>query len=171
MKIFKRYSSTIHGNYRKAYLRCGLIVGVLMSLYLLIRNLMGAPAQSPVSLVSDAILLVSVFLFAAYYRNSLPERKVTLKELMLFGMGLAAVAGLVYGLFLWVILSVDTDSILRFVPGMTGREVDPNDPQMHYWAPFIAIVSAIETLLLGAFGAFLASILLKNEKPEIKNKR
>ena len=171
MKVFKRYSSTIHGNYRKAYLRCGLIVGVLLSLYLLIRNLMGTPAVSPVSLISDAILLVSVFLFAAYYRNSLPERKVTMKELMLFGMGLAAVAGLVYGLFLWVLLSVDNDSIMHFVPGMTGREVDPNDPQLHYWAPFIAIVGAIETLILGAFGAFLAAILFKNEKPEIKNKR
>ena len=83
MGIFHRYSSTIHGNYRQAYLRCGLLTGALLAAYLLVRCLMGSPVGSPLSYVSDAVLLVCIFLFSAYYRNSLPDKLVTLKELML----------------------------------------------------------------------------------------
>ena len=101
MGIFHRYNSTIHGNYRKAYLRSGLITGLLLSAYVLIRLLMGKPLESPTSYVSDAVMLVAVFLFMAFYRNSLPDKKITLKEAMLFGIGTAVVAAFIYGLALW----------------------------------------------------------------------
>ena len=102
MKFFHRYNSTIHGNYRKAYLRCGLLTGLMLILYLLVRWLMRNPAESPISFLSDGILLVAVFLFTMLYRNALPERKATLKELMLFGMGTAIVACFLYGIYIWV---------------------------------------------------------------------
>lgn len=171
MAVFHRYRSTIHGNYRRAYLRCGLIVGVLLVAYVLVRLLMGNPVESPLSYVSDAILLVCIFLFAAYYRNSLPDKKVTLKELMLFGIGTAAVASLLYGLMLWGVGVAFPQQTVLFTNSMTPNEVTLEDPQLHYWAALWAIVAAVEVLLLGGFGAFLAAILFRNEKSEIKHKQ
>lgn len=171
MAIFHRYSSTIHGNYRRAYLRCGLVVGLLLAAYVLVRLLMGNPAESPLSYVSDAILLVCIFLFAAYYRKSLPDKQVTLKELMLFGSGTAVVSAVLYGLMLWGIGLAFPQQTVLFTNSMTPNEVTLQDPQLHYWAALWAIVAAIETLLLGGFGAFLAAIFFRNEKGEIWRKK
>jgi hypothetical protein len=171
MAIFHRYQSTIHGDYRRNYLRCGLVTGVLLAAYVLVRLLMNRPVESPLSYVSDAILLVCIFLFAAYYRNALPDKRVTLKELMLFGMGTAAVAALLYGLMLWGIGLAFPQQAVLFTNNMTPNEVTMQDPQLHYWAALWAIVAAVETLLLGSFGAFLAAILFRNEKGEIKHKK
>ena len=170
MAIFHRYQSTIHGNNRRAYLRCGLITGLLLAAYVLVRYLMGNPLESPLSYVSDAILLVCIFLFAAYYRNSLPDKQVTLKELMLFGTGTAAVAALLYGLMLWGVGLGFPQQAVLFTNSMTPNEVTLQDPQLHYWAILWAFVAAIETLLLGGFGAFLAAIFFRNEKGEIRKK-
>ena len=167
MAIFHRYQSTIHGNYRRAYLRCGLAVALLLIVYLFVRLLMDNPVASPLSYVSDAILLVCIFLFAAYYRKSLPDNKVTLKELMLFGTGTAAVAALLYGLLLWGLGLAFPQQTLLFTNSMTPNEVTLQDPQLHYWAALWAIVAAVETLLLGGFGAFLAAIFFRNEKGEV----
>lgn len=172
MGIFHRYRSTIHGNYRQAYLRGGLATGVLLALYVLIRLLVGSPMESPVSLVIDAILLVVLFLLTAWYRNSLPDKKITLKEAMLFGIGLAAVAGVVYGLLLWAIGYGSSSQTVLFTNTMLGEKaVDAQNPQLHYWAAWWAIVAGVETIVLGAFGAFLAAILFRNEKSEIKNNK
>lgn len=170
MGIFHRYDSTIHGNYRRAYLRCGLLTGVLLAAYVLVRLLMGKPMESPASMIVDAILLVAVFLLTAYYRNSLPEKKITLKEAMLFGMGLAAVTGIVYGLILWAIGLTSAEQTILFTNTMTGNTITAQDPQLHYWAAWWAIVAGVETIFLGAFGAFVASILFRNEKAPIHKK-
>ncbi len=171
MSIFHRYKSEIHGNYRRAYLRSGLLTGTLLALYVLIRLLMGKPMESPVSLVTDIVLLVLLFLLTAWYRNSLPEKRITLKEAMLFGMGTAAVAGIVYGLLLWLIDLSSAGQTVLFTTTMTGNEITAEDPQLHYWAAWWAIVAGAGTILLGAFGAFLAAIFFRNEKSEIKHSK
>jgi hypothetical protein len=168
MSIFHRYSSTIHGNYRRAYLRSGLLTGALMAGYVLVRLLMGNPMESPASLILDAILLVLLFLLTAWYRNGLPEKKITLKEAMLFGIGTAAVAGVVYGLALWAIGLSSAQQTVLFTTTMTGNAITAEDPQLHYWAAWWAILAGLEAILLGAFGAFLASIVFRNEKGEIR---
>lgn len=170
MGIFHRYNSTIHGNYRAAYLRSGVIGGALLAVYVLVRYLMGRPVESPLSYISDAILLVLVFLFAAYYRKSLPDGLVTLKELMLFGIGMSAVAAVLYGVILWAFgLAVPAQTVL-FTNSMTQQEITLQDPQLHYWSAWWAIMAAVEVLLLGSFGAFLAAIFFRTEKSEIKHK-
>lgn len=167
MKVFHRYNSTIHGNYRKAYLRSGLITGLLLSAYVLVRILMRSPLESPMSYVSDAVMLVAVFLFMAFYRNSLPEKKITLKEAMLFGVGTAVVGSLLYGLALWVIGLVYPQQALLFTNTVTGQEITMQDPQLHYWAAWWAIYATVLMALLGSFGAFVAAIFFRNEKAEI----
>ena len=170
MGIFHRYNSTIHGNYRRAYLRCGLLTGALLACYVLVRLLAGRPMESPLSLIVDIIFIVVLFLLTAWYRNSLPEKKITLKEAMLFGMGTAAVAGVVYGLALWAIGLNSASQTVLFTTTMTGNEIGLQDPQIHYWAAWWAIVAGIETILLGSFGAFLSAIFFRNEKGMIRNK-
>lgn len=170
MAIFHRYDSTIHGNYRKSYLRCGLLTGLLMALYVLVRLLLRTPVESPFSLVIDAILLVAVFLLTAYYRNALPEKKITLKEAMLFGMGTSLVASVVYGLLLWAIGLSSAEQTVLFTNTMTDSHITAEDPQLHYWAAWWAILSGIETIVLGAFGAFVAAVLFRNEKAVVHKK-
>ena len=163
MSIFHRYKSEIHGNYRRAYLRAGAITGLLLAAYIVVRYLMGRPTASPLSYVGDAILLVALFLFAAYYLYSLPGGKVTLKEVMLFGVGLSAVAAVVYGIVLCLF------GILA--PGQTALfngsyQMAADRWPVTYWAVWWAVVAAVEVLLLGSFGAFIAAIVFRNEKSE-----
>ena len=167
MAIFHRYKSTIHGNYRRAGLRCGLIAGVLLMAYVLVRLLMGHPVPAPTSLVFDAVLLVALFLFAAYYRNSLPEKKITLKEVLLFGIVYSFVAALFFALVMWALgLAFPAQTVL-FTTSMTGQEISLADPQLHYWAAWWAIVMGVELSIVGAFGSFIAAVVFKNEKPDI----
>lgn len=161
----------MHGNYRRGYLRAGLLTGLLLTLYVMARLLMKSPVQSPVSYVSDAVMLVLVVLCTAYYRNSLPEKKITLKEAMLFGMGTAVVGSVIYGLALWVIGLVFPQQAAIFTTSMTGQETLAGDPQINYWAAWWGIVGGVSLMVVGAFGAFLASIFFRNEKSEIKHKK
>lgn len=172
MGVFHRYRSEIHGNWRRACLRAGLAAGVLMALYVLVRLLMRTPMESPMSLVVDAILLVLVFLLTAWYRNGLPDKRITLKEAMLFGIGTATVAAVVYGLLLWAIGLAAPQQTTLFTQTMTPtpapsagqpQAYPPNHP---YWAAWWAIVAGLETLILGAFGSLVAAIVLRNEKPK-----
>ena len=171
MGLFHRYHSTIHGNYRRAYLRGGLALGLLLALYVLVRLLMRTPMESPLSLLVDIILIVLIFLLTAWYRNSLPDKLITLKEAFLFGIGTAAVAAVVYGLLLWAICLASAPQTILFTNSMLGDgTAGPDTPQLHYWAAWWAIVAGVETIVLGAFGAFLAAILFRNEKSEVKKR-
>lgn len=170
MKFFHRYNSTIHGNYRKAYLRCGLITGGLLALYIMVRYLMGSPAESPEAYMSDIIMLLAVFLFTLLYRNSLEEKKATLKELMLFGLGTAVVASLLYGICLWLFGYAVPEQTDLFTRTLRGEEAVLSAPS-HYWAAWWGIESAIKLAVLGGFGAFVASLLFKNEKSDVHSKK
>ena len=170
MRLFHRYKSTIHGNYRRAYLRSGLLTGVMLMLYLWVRWLMENSAESPVSYLSDGILLVGVFLFTMLYRNTLPDRKATLKELMLFGMGTAIMACLVYGVFIWIMGFAVPRQIELFTNTMMENEPFVDYPA-HYWSAFWGFISAVIMAVLGGFGAFISALILKNEKGEIIKKR
>ena len=171
MGIFHRYSSTIHGNYRRAYLRTGILTGALLAIYVLARLLAGSPVQSPISYVTDAILLVLIVLLTAYYRNSLPDKKITLKEAMLFGTGTAVISALVYGLAIMGICFSSAEQTVLFTSTLSGQTITHQDPQLHYWAILWAIVAFVQVALLGSFAAFLASIFFRNEKSEVKHKQ
>lgn len=170
MKFFHRYNSTIHGNYRKAYLRCGLITGGLLALYIMVRYLMGSPAESPEAYMSDIIMLLAVSLFTLLYRNSLEEKKATLKELMLFGLGTAVVASLLYGICLWLFGYAVPEQTDLFTRTLRGEEAVLSAPS-HYWAAWWGVESAIKLAVLGGFGAFVASLLFKNEKSDVHSKK
>ena len=170
MSIFHRYKSTIHGNYRRAYLRGGLITGSVLAAYLLLRLLMQNPAASPTSYITDAVVIVLVVLLMAYYRRSLPDGKITLKEAMLFGMGTAVVGAAVYGVCVWLMCLVVPAQAALFTTTLTPNPTEPTDPQIGYWAAWWGVYAAILMALLGSFAAFVAALFFRNEKSDIKSK-
>lgn len=171
MAILHRYHSTLHGNYRMAYLRSGLLVGVLLAAYVLIRALLRTPMPNAISLVVDVVLIVVVFLSMAYYRNSLPNKAITLKEGMLFGIGMSAVCGVVYGLLLWLIqLAIPMQTVV-FTNTLMPDGIDLGSPNLHYWAAWWALLSGLEVMLVGAFAAFVAAIVFRTEKAEVRTRK
>lgn len=102
-RIFRRYKSTIYGNYRKAYLIDGLLTGAAMSVIVAVRDWLAAkPMATPENYITEIILAVGIFWATYHYRKGLPEGKVTLKELMLLGLGIGVVSAIVYGLWTWL---------------------------------------------------------------------
>ncbi|MBR1798455.1 MAG: hypothetical protein IJ761_00955 [Bacteroidales bacterium] len=164
----RRYQSVIHGNYRRAYLQAGCVVALLLIAQILIRQLLMHECTSPLGYLPDALLLLSLLLLMIRYRKSLDGSKVSMKELMLFGMGTSCIAAVGYGLLLVLHGLCFKDQSLTFASTLMGHEVDVTNTPIHYWTLFVAIITVIETALLGSFGAFVFSILLKTEKPEKK---
>ena len=146
MGFFHRYQSEIHGNYRKGYLRFGIITGVVLMLYILVRYMMGL-----------------------LYRNVLPDRKATLKELMLLGLGTAVVGSVLYGLFLWAFGSAVPEQTELFTRTLRGEDAFLSAPA-HFWAAWWGIESGIKLSVLGGFGAFVAALVFRNEKSAIHQK-
>lgn len=142
-----------------------------MAAYVVVRLLLGKPVLSVVSYATDGILLVAVFLFTAYYRSSLDENKISLKEAMLFGTGTSIVAALVFGLAVWVVGVLYPQQDVIFTRQIMNKEITTTDPEIHYWAAWWAIVAAVSSAVLGSFGAFVAAIVFRNEKSEIKHKK
>ena len=159
MSIFHRYKSTIHGNYRRAYLRSGLVTGLLLAAgHMALHTHHSSLITDHSTLILNIVLMVAVFLFTAWYRHSLPLQRITLKEAMLFGIGLSLVAAPLYALLLFILQT----TFYNLLPPPSSSY------PAHYWAALSAILAALGTLLLGSFSAFLAAIFLRNEKSEIK---
>ena len=114
-RIFRRYESTIYGNYRKAYLIDGALTGVVMSVVMLLRDwLAKSPMPSPENYITELVLAVGIFWSSYQYRKQLPEGKVTLKELMLLGLGIGVVSAVVYGLWTWLRCGVLNTSLVDY---------------------------------------------------------
>ena len=170
MALFHRYHSTLHGNYRRAALRYGLLTGSVMAAVMLLRVLLGNGVSSPGGGWLDVLLIAAVILLTAHYRQQLPDRKITLKEAMLVGVLTSLMAAAVYALLLLAIEEIIPSQIVQFTRTMAGQTITTADPQLHYWALLWAIIALGQTALLGSFAAFLAAVVLKNEKSEVKHK-
>lgn len=104
-RLLRRYESVVYGNYRLAYVTYGVFIGVIMALVILFHRILFAanPPLSPENYVVDIVLAVALFVASYRYRSTLPGGQVMLKELLLLGIGMGAVASVVYGLLLWII--------------------------------------------------------------------
>lgn len=168
-RIFRRYKSEIHGNYRIAYLKWGLLTGVLLSLYLLARHLLGAPCTSPADLGKDGLLIVAMLVSMYLYRRSLPEKRVTMKELLLLGIGIGLVSAVVYGLFVWLYCGV-------MYPEMTevyAEQFKTDEARAEgYLAALNPVMWAlmfgfVNTALTSIIVAFFGALIFKTEKAEL----
>ncbi|MBO4752360.1 MAG: DUF4199 domain-containing protein [Bacteroidales bacterium] len=152
--IIRRYKSEIHGNYRLAYLRWGALSGLVLSLYLLVRHWSGAPCATPADLGKDGLLVVGIVVSMYFYRRSLPDGKVTMKELLLMGLGTGLVAAVLYGLFVWLYCGV-------LYPEMTelyAQRFKTDDSQTEGY--LAALNPGMWALMFGFVNTFLTSIIV-----------
>lgn len=181
-KIIKRYQSTIYGPYRVAYVRCGAITAVVLAGYVAMCRLLGSPIQTPETYGTDAVLLIALILFMLRYRKSLPDEKVTFKELMLFGLGMTLVATFLYGLFMWLYCGVlDKGQTSLFAEARIAMMESPEtggaeaqvaiDHVRHYSAFDWAFIGFFRSAVMGGLIAFFAAILLRTERAPVKESR
>ena len=169
-KIIRRYKSEIHGNYRVAYLKWGLLTGLVLSLYLLVRHWSGAPCSTPADLGKDGLLVVGIAVAMYFYRRSLQDGKVTMKELLLMGLGAGLVAAVVYGLFVWLYCGV-------MYPEMTGVYAERFKTEDSAAEGYVAALNPgmwalmfgfVNTFLTSIIVAFFGALVFRTEKAEVR---
>ena len=181
MGVLRRYQSDIYGNYRKAYLRDGVLAGLFLALVVLFCKLIYYPIYAPENYITDIALLIATFFFAYRYRAKLPERRVFFKELMLYGLGLGIVAALFYGVFLLLYGGViDRDFAARclqhFILGeQQGTATEQQKAEtiavmqtyrLYTWA----FIGAFRTAVMSIMTAFVAALVLRTEKNVVRPK-
>ncbi len=179
MGIIRRYQSEIYGRYRRAYLRDGLWSALVLSGVVLVCKLIYYPIDTPHSLITDISLLVATLFFAYRYRATLPDRKVTFKELMLYGLGLGIVAAFFYGLFLWLYGGVlDGEFCNRCMERFIENEKNGNGSEelkeqviavmRGYRAWTWAAIGAFLTAVMSILTAFIAALVFKTENGKLR---
>ena len=178
MKILRRYHSTIYGNYRKAYLLSGLVAGAIISLVFLLMWLLRVDEErfQPCDVIIEVLCAVAIAFAANRYRKSLPNQRVTFKELALFGLGMGAVTALVYGLLLWlmggvlvpdIVANFASSRIAVMPPASEGAEAKMAlDAVAAYSAGDWAFIGAFRLAVWSVLVAFLSALLLRTEKVE-----
>lgn len=177
-KFIRRYESTIYGKYRIAYLKYGVFIGLAISLYVLICGTIGHPIQTPDNYGTEAVMLLGIFLSTYLYRNSLPEKLVSLKELMLLGIGMGTVASVVYGLILWMYTSVlFPDWVNIFIESRINVMPDASESEeakiavdavRNYSAGDWAFIGGFRSFVMSILMVFCAAIIFRTEKAPIK---
>lgn len=181
-RVFRRYTSTIYGNYRKSYLIDGLLVGAAMSFIMYMRDLLAAkPMATPENYVTEIVLLVGIFWAAYQYREQLPDRKVTLKELMLLTLGIGVVSALVYGLWTWLNLGcINTDLVAYYnqqrISVMDAADVSAEakiaiDQISRYTAGRWGFIGGFRSAVMSVIIAFFASLIFRTEKAPVVPKK
>lgn len=180
-KLFRRYKSTLYGNYRKAYLVDGVLVGGVIVLVVVLRDwLSPTPMMAPENWVTEVVLALGIFLSAYLYRKQLPDGKVTLKELMLLGLGIGVVSALVLGLWTWLNGGVLTPSRVEYynncriasMPAAdTGFEARQAIEQVsRYTAGDWAFIAAFRSAVMSVILAFFTALVFRTEKAEVRTR-
>lgn len=181
-KIFRRYKSTIYGNYRKAYLIDGLITGIAMSLVLFVRDWLGeTPMNQPENFVTEIVMAIGIFWFSYQYRKQLPEQKVTLKELMLLGLGIGVVGSVVFGLWTWLNCGVLNTDMVDFYNQQRISVMEPADSSAEakaaiemvkkYTAGDWAFIGGFRSAVMSIIITFFAALIFRTEKSPVVEKR
>ena len=180
-RFFRRYKSTIYGNYRRAYLVDGTLTGLVLAAAVALRSGLGeAPMSTPENYLTELVLAVGIFFSSYLYRKQLPEGKVTLKELMLLGLGIGVVSALIYGLWTWLHCGVIDSTLVEHynsqrVAVMEDAASSP-EAQMAvetvkgYTAGDWAFIAGFRTAVMSVIITFFAALVFRTEKGEIRTK-
>lgn len=163
----------MHGPYGKMSVIYGIIMGIVMSLFSLIRYLLGYPTTSPLSLLDNIAMLVVMLCVVYLYRSSLQDKKITFKEAWLLAFYSALIGSVLYGIFMYLYSSyIDKQMIehciehLRKVPEYKNYTIEQFKQMARPSA--ISLQSIIYNIVMAIIWAFVCAVLLKNEKSEIK---
>lgn len=180
-KFFRRYKSTIYGNYRKAGLIDGLLIGVVMSLIMAVRDWVAStPMATPENYITEVVLAVGIFWAAYHYRKQLVGEKVMLKELLLLGVVIGVVSAVVYGLWTWINCGVLNTSLVQYynkcrIEVMEPAETSANaklaiESVKRYTAGDWGFIAGFRSAVMSIIVTFFAALVFRTEKAPIKTK-
>ena len=178
-RFFRRYKSTIYGNYRKAYLIDGMLTGVAMSVISALRDWLATkPMAMPENYITELVLLVGIVWASYHYRKQLPGEKVTLKELMLLGLGIGVVSAVVYGLWVWLRCGVINTGLVDYYNQSRIEVMDPAEKSeaakvaiemvRKYTAGDWAFIAGFRSAVMSIIITFFTALVLRTEKGEVR---
>lgn len=152
-----------------------------MAIVLLLRDWLSVfPMSSPENYVTEIVLALGIFLTCIIYRNGLPDKKVTLKELLLLGLGIGLVSAIVYGLWLWLNLSVLAPELVDYYNEERINMMEPAETSAaaklaveqvrRYTAGNWAFIGGFRSAVMSIIITFFAAIILRTEKGEVRTK-
>lgn len=181
-KVIRRYNSTIYGNYRLAGLKYGSIIGGVIGLLVLLYRLLSPEhyLTTPENYITDGVMLAGILLTTYMYRESLPEKKSTLNELLRMGLWTGVIASVVYGLLLWLWCGV-------MFPDMVETYVEQRIAVMpkaessaeakvavelvkNYGAGDWAFIGAFRNGVMSIIMVFVAALIFRNENAPVRKK-
>lgn len=179
-KVFRRYKSTIYGNYRKAYLADGAYVGACMCVIMWLRDVLAStPMATPENYITELVLAVGIFWSAYQYRKQLKDEKVSLKELMLLGLGVGVVSAVVYGLWTWLNCGcIHTELVAHYneqrIAVMEPAEASPEakmaiEQVSCYTAGDWGFIAGFRSAVMSVIIAFFAALIFRTEKGEVRS--
>ncbi|MCQ2262452.1 MAG: DUF4199 domain-containing protein [Bacteroidales bacterium] len=178
-KVLRQYKSTIYGNYRKAYLKCGILTGLASALLMLFLWMIRVDDSrfEPCGWEIELMFAVVIGFECYRYRKSLPGEKVTLKELMLFGLGSGVVGAVIYGVLLVLLCATALPGLKEaFVEGRIAvmPSIDEGfeakqaiETVRGYTAADWGFIGGFRAAVMSVLIAFLAAIVLRTEKSEV----
>ncbi len=180
-RFFRRYKSTIYGNYRKAYVIDGLLVGGAMSLIATVRDWLAAqPMATPDNYITELVLLVGTLWASYHYRKQLPDGRVTLKELMLLGLGIGVVSAVVYGLWTWLHCGIINSGLVDYYNQSRIGVMEPAETSeaakvaienvKKYTAGDWAFIAGFRSAVMSVIITFFTALVLRTEKGEVVTK-
>lgn len=179
MRIIKRYSSTIYGQYRSTGLKYGLWVGLAMSAFVFLAFMLlpdSIQPHAPENYYGDGVMLFGMILAAYRYRQNLPDHHVTLKEIMLLCLWIGVVASTIYGIYLWLHCSLDDHLCQRFADSWitkaatnaaedtTNQGLTATQYTAGNWGFIGGFRSAVISIILNLFTA----LLMRTEKAPVR---
>lgn len=169
MRLIRRYSSQMHGNYKKAILRYGVYVGLIFSFVLIFRLLLVLPVSQPMSYVENILQLVLLFVFVYLYKRQLPERRINFKEAYTVALGSAVVGSVIYGMVLYLyVLYIDPEMQTRCLEiqqrANVNGEFSHEELQNMVKPSYIAGSAIILNSVMAIMWAMVVAIFLRNER-------
>lgn len=173
MALLHRYQSTMHGNYRKFILIFGPVAAIALILSVIARYYFFDPIATPVSWTDNVVLAICLVVFTLLYRTTLPEKKVTFKEIFLLTVGLSCVAAVLYALYLWFYgTHTDTEFAQRFTQSELAKH-SPTEPgydnaveQIKIMATpkYLAFMGGVYTVVTAFILGFFVALLFRTER-------
>lgn len=178
-RVFRRYKSVIYGNYRKAAAIDGAVAGAVMAVVMLARDLLAAaPAPAPENYITELVLAVAIFWSSYHYRKGLDDGRVTLKELLLLGIGIGIVSAVVYGLWVWLYCGCIDPARTAYYCQQRAAVMTPatESPEarralelaLGYTAGDWGFIAGFRSAVMSVIIAFFAALILRTEKSPLR---
>ena len=150
-----------------------------MILSVLIRYALTYPIESSFSWTDDVIILICLVGFTLVYRSTLPEKRISFKEIYVLNLGIGFISAIIFGLFIWYYASmVDISFPDRYYASMMEQAETSELPIDAYEAQTKnmstpgnlamqgGVLTFVNVLVLG----FFIAIFLKTEKQNLYQK-